>query len=339
MASGHETLIPQAKMDRLNQVRKGAQPWTEDALAPIWACTGCRHCTVYCDHDNEPGLVLFAGRAEAQARGVGHAALTGYPDRFRNRDQRLVDDMRRSVDEERRSEDDLVGYWPGCDAIGKDPSSLTPALDVLERVTGATVKLVDGGQACAGYPLLAAGHPDAFRWHASKVATGLKGFRTVVMGCSACVYTLRASYPAEGISLSTEIVSLPEMLARAVTSVPERRDKKPVYYHDPCYLARYEGVIDEPRQVLSRVADVRELSWSGTDTECCGGAGLLPKTMPEVADAMARRRLRELTRGGGGTVVTSCPTCAFMLRSNAPDGVEVKTLVQVLAEAVLDGAG
>lgn len=348
-ASGHETFIPQAKMDRLNQVRKGHAPWTADSTEPLWACTGCRHCTVYCDHGNEPGLVLLAGRAEATARGAGHPALAGYPERFRRRDQRLVAEMREQVDAGRRSDDALVGFWPGCDAIDKAPNDIDAALRVLEHLSGDTtpdqpasgpvrlpVKMVDIGQACAGAPLLAAGHTDEFRWHAGKVATGLKGFRTVVVGCATCVHAMRAWYPAEGVLVGPEILSVPEFLARSIARLPEARDKKIVYYHDPCTLARHVGVIEEPRQILSRIAEVRELGWSGKDTECCGGGGLLPKTMPDVADAMARRRLREVARGGGGTVVTACPTCAFMLKRNAPDGVDVKPLVELLAKALAD---
>lgn len=337
-ASGHETFIPQAKMDRLNQARKGNVPWEPESVDPIWACTGCRHCTVYCDHGNEPGLVLMSGRAEAMARGAGHKALQNYPGRFRGREQRLVEQLRVHVPDDRRSDDALVGFWPGCDAIDKEPGDLLPALDMLAHVGGVPVAMVDLGQACGGYPLLAAGQPDAFRWHASKVAAGLKRFRTVVMGCSACVYTLRVSYPAEGLDMKTEILSAPEFLARSLRSLPERREKKVVYYHDPCFLARYAGVIEEPRKVLARVAEVRELGWSGKDTECCGGAGLLPKTMPDVADSMARRRLRDVVRGGGGTVVTSCPTCVHMLRRNAPDGVEVRMLSDVLVEALAEDA-
>lgn len=333
-ASGRETFIPQAKMDRLNQARKGNVPWTADSLDPIWACTGCRHCTVYCEHDSEPGLVLLSGRAEATARGAGHPALAGYPERFRNRDQRLVADLRERVSPERRADDALIGYWPGCDAIANVPADLDATLAVLERAAGSTVRVVDTGQACAGVPLLDAGYPAEFRWHAGKVATGLKGFRTVVVGCGACVHAMRAAYPAEGVLLATEILSVPELLARSTMHVPDVPEKPVVYYHDPCSLARHLGIIEEPREVLSRIAEVRELGWSGQDTECCGGGGLLPETMPDVADAMARNRLREVSRGGGGTVVTACPTCAFMLARNAPDGVEVRTLSEMLAEAM-----
>lgn len=339
-ASGRETVIPQAKMARLNMLRKGEAPWTFEASEPIWACSGCRHCTTYCLHDNEPGLVLLSGRAEATAKGAGHPNLVDYPDRFRNRDERLAKQLKDTVPRELLDEDALVGFWPGCDAIDKGGDDITAALDLFKRSGADHVRVVDAEQACAGYPLLAAGHPDMFRWHAARVANSLKRFRTVIVNCSACVYAMRALYPAEGVTLSTEVLALAEFLAQSAPRL--RSDKKPekkrVYYHDPCYLARYAGVLDAPRRVLAQVADVREFGWSRQDTECCGGGGLLPKTMPDVADAMARKRLRDISGRGGGTVVTSCATCAFMLKRNAPTGVTVYDLPTAVVKLTADPA-
>ena len=330
-AAGRETWIPQAKMDRLNLLRRDRAAWTSESADPLWACTGCRHCTMYCDHGNEPGLVLLAGRAEAVARGAGHPALAGYADRFRNRDERLAKQAR-DLFPGRFAEDGQVGFWPGCDAIDKGDRDVAAALTVFEAVGADHVKLVDALQACAGYPLLAAGYPDLFRWHAGKVAKALRRFRTVVINCSACLYTLRAQYPGEGVTMPTEILSLAEFLAQSAARLPRPRTRRTVYYHDPCYLARYSGVIEPPRRVLGQVAEVRELSWSRTDTECCGGAGVLPKTMPAVADAMARRRLSEVAAQGGGMVVTSCATCTFMLKRNAPRSVEVADLASAVVQ-------
>jgi fumarate reductase (CoM/CoB) subunit B len=327
-ASGRETFIPQAKMDRLNWLRRDRLPWTAENADPLWACTGCRHCTVYCDHGNEPGLVLLAGRASAVARGAGHPALAGYGDRFRARDERLTARATEMFTGARFAEEGDVGFWPGCDAIDKGASDVAAALAMFERLA-LDVPLVEAPQACGGYPLLAAGYPDLFRWHAAKVATALRRFRTVVINCSACRYTMRAQYAGEGIAMPTEILSLAEYLARA--KIPPAATRRAVYYHDPCHHARYAGIVEEPRRVLEQVADVRELAWCKGDTECCGGAGMLPKTMPAVADQMARRRLAEVAAHGGGTVVTSCATCTFMLRRNAPAGVEVQDLPTALA--------
>jgi len=336
-ASGREHYTPQAKMDRLNQLRRGHLPWTDKMSDPLYACTGCRQCTTQCLHGNEPGLVLLAGRAAANARGAGHPALAGYPERFRSREQRLVGLLRDHLPADRFAESAAVGFWPGCDAIDKGLDDIDAALRLFDQAGGSGIAVVAAGQACAGYPLLAAGLIDMFRWQAARVAAALKPYPTVVLNCSACVYTMRAQYAAEGVELSSEILSLAEFLARLDRRrnepVADRCALRAVYYHDPCYLARYVGVLDEPREVLSRVADVRELAGAGVETECCGGAGLLPKTMPEVADAMARARLRQVAARGGGTVVTSCATCAFMLKRNAPSGVVVQDLASIVAGA------
>lgn len=338
-ASGRETWIPQQKMAALNGLRRGERPWTAEATDALWACTGCRQCTNYCEHGVEPAQVLFAGRAEAVSRSVAHPAIADYPDRFRAREARLARDLRERVPAERFAEDAVVGFWPGCDAVDKQAADIGKALALFDRFGLDHVRLVDASSTCGGYPLLAAGFLDMFRWHARKVAAELERYRTVVMNCSACTFALRSLYPAEGIQLNTEVLHLSELLAQSTERLARgdavaRADRRPVYYHDPCYLARHSGIIEAPRRVLARFAEVREFEWSREDTECCGGAGVLPKTMPDVADDMARRRLSEIARKGGGTVVTSCATCAFMLRRNAPSGVKVRDLPAAVDELI-----
>jgi Fe-S oxidoreductase len=329
-ASGRETYIPQVKMDRMNQLRLGRGAWTAESTDPLWACTGCRHCTMYCDHGNEPGLVLLTGRAAAVSRGTPHPALAGYSERFRARELRLTAQLAAAFPD-RLATSGEIGYWPGCDAIDKGAADIGAALGLFERVGLDDVKLIEAPQACAGYPLLAAGHRDLFRWHAGRVATSLRGFRKVAINCSACLYALRAQYPAEGVNVRAEIVSLADLLAPAASNLACPLTRRSVYYHDPCYHARYNGVVEQPRRALSQLAEVRELAWNRTDTECCGGGGLLPKTMPLVADQMSKRRLAEVHAAGGGMVVTSCATCAFMLSRNAPPSVEVANLATAMA--------
>jgi Fe-S oxidoreductase len=331
-ASGVETFVPQAKMAALAQIRKGNEAWTPPATEPLWACTGCRQCTSYCAHGVEPGKILFSGRAEATKRGAGHAALAGYADRFRAREERLAKSAKTTLPKEKFAEEARVGVWPGCDAIDKGAADVRAQLTLLERAGAEHARLVDAERVCGGYPLLAAGLPEAFRWHAERVAVELARFRTVVMTCSACVHTLRTLYAAEGVTLSTEILHITEYLASMSERIPRAAAPERAWYHDPCYLARWANVMEPPRRLLSRVADVKDFGWSHGDTECCGGAGMLPKTMPAVADAMARRRLREVAAEGGGTVVTSCGTCKHMLARNAPAGVEVRDLIEFVEE-------
>jgi Fe-S oxidoreductase len=193
------------------------------------------------------------------------------------------------------------------------------------------VKLVEAPQACAGYPLLAAGHKDLFRWHAGRAATAMRGFKKVAINCSACLYAIRQQYAAEGVQVRAEVVALADVLAPAAANLACQLQRKSVYYHDPCYHARYNDVVETPRKALAQLVEVREFGWSKQDTECCGGGGLLPKTMPAIADQMSKRRLSEVHAQGGGMVVTSCATCTFMLQRNAPASVEVVNLATAMA--------
>ncbi|MGC4117898.1 MAG: hypothetical protein QM765_25795, partial [Myxococcales bacterium] len=71
------------------------------------------------------------------------------------------------------------------------------------------------------------------------------------------------------------MISLAELLApgRRRPRLPDQQEvgllRRPLLCR-----ARYNG-IDQPRRALSQLVEVRELSWSKRDTECCGGGGLL----------------------------------------------------------------
>src|SRR4029450_13203290 len=47
-----------------------------------------------------------------------------------------------------------------------------------------------------------------------------------------------------------------------------------VTFHDPCYLARYNDTVAEPREVLTRIgARPFEMANSGNTGFCCGAGG------------------------------------------------------------------
>src|SRR5262249_972789 len=145
---------------------------------------------------------------------------------------------------------------------------------------------------------------------------------------------LREVYPREGISVRPEVSHLVEFLETFSGSLPQlHTGRQPALYHDPCYLGRIGGVYEGPRRLLARVADVKEFSRNRAESECSGGGGLVPKTMPTTARDMARRRLREVAASGAARVVTACPTCKKQL-ARAGQGIEVVDLVTFLARSL-----
>lgn len=90
-----------------------------------------------------------------------------------------------------------------------------------------------------------------------------------------------------------------------------------VTYHDPCYLGRYNGIYDPPRELLKSIYKIElvEMRRSRQNSPCCGGGScnfLRNKTMASVS------RVRDAVETGADILAVSCPVCLNMLE----DGVK-----------------
>lgn len=104
-----------------------------------------------------------------------------------------------------------------------------------------------------------------------------------------------------------------------------------VVVHDSCVFARYEGVVDEPRELLAAAGiTVHEPEYAGRQTWCCGGP--VESLYPAKAAANARKRVEQL-RAVAPEAVTMCPMCFVNLSSAAGDTMRVKDISRYLREA------
>jgi glycolate oxidase iron-sulfur subunit len=81
-------------------------------------------------------------------------------------------------------------------------------------------------------------------------------------------------------------------------------------FHDPCHLARGQGIRSAPRQLLEGAGTFVELEESDS---CCGGAGTFHLDHPEAASRILDRKRNNIERTGAGIVVTACPGCLIQL--------------------------
>jgi Fe-S oxidoreductase len=120
----------------------------------------------------------------------------------------------------------------------------------------------------------------------------------------------------EEAGMTVQIEHHSELLARHKMRLPVLADDKreTVVYHDPCYLGRYRGVYDEPREVLARAVDVLEAPRNREKSFCCGAGGGQMFLGEEKGTRINVARATELAATGATTVAAACPFCASMFR-------------------------
>ncbi len=105
-----------------------------------------------------------------------------------------------------------------------------------------------------------------------------------------------------------------------------------VVVHDSCVFARYEDVIEAPRQLLATAGvTVREPVQSRKLTWCCGGPA--ESLYPQKAAAVATQRVEQL-RAVAPDCVTMCPICLVNLRKSANGTLTVRDISEYLAASL-----
>jgi Fe-S oxidoreductase len=313
--------------------REALSPWGKVSLAALSGaapgppvaeafagCTGCLRCQQYCAHANDVPRVLYAARASSVRAGTALAAWTSTAERFRAaghaEDVDLLAVHRAvSAGETAASRSRPAMLFAGCDALSQGGDLARAALAVA-RELGAPLGLAPETALCCGLKLVEAGHPDEFAAHAARVR-GIFGPAPVnlIFLTPGCARAARERWPA--LPPGSRVEHVTTYLARALASRGARAERPPlpisVTWHDPCELSRGLAEVTAPRALLAAaVEEVREPIRTGVDTSCCGAAGLLPRSLPEVAASIASLRRTELD-ACGAKPVTASPACASAL--------------------------
>jgi Fe-S oxidoreductase len=178
------------------------------------------------------------------------------------------------------------------------------------------------------------GVDDVFAAHARRVWQVLKsnGVKRVVTVDPHTTNMLRHVYREIIPEYDIEVKSYLEALAEAGIE-PATRLAGDVVVHDSCVYARYEDVVDQPRQLLSKTGlHLKEIENGGRLTHCCGGP--IESLFPKKAKAIAETRVKQLEASGCNKVVSMCPICLVNLQHAVNgNGTQVNDISDYLYDA------
>ena len=152
---------------------------------------------------------------------------------------------------------------------------------------------------------------------------------------------LRNEYPALGVSYP--VWHYTELLAKLLEegAIRVRPLGHRVTYHDPCYLARYNGVVEAPRRILRALGcELVEMPRNGADTFCCGaGGGRIWMGDGLFTERPSESRISEALRLGVGQFVVACPKDMTMFSDavktvGADDRLVVRDITLLVQEAI-----
>ncbi|MER0070983.1 (Fe-S)-binding protein [Corynebacterium sp. KPL2850] len=311
----------------------------------LWSCTNCGACVDQCPTDIEHiDHIADLRRFKVLAESDFPSELTGLFKNIENKGNpwgRNNSERRAWIDEARADgievpiigEDDAdfsdMEYllWVGCaGAYDDNGRRTTRAVVDLLHTAGVKFGVLSTGETCTGDPARRAGNEFLFQMMAQQNVETLnnafegvpKGQRKIITTCPHCFNTIRNEYPDfDGhfdVFHHTQLLNrlVREKLLQPVPRTPENR--KPITYHDPCFLGRHNKVFDPPRELLEATGvELREMDKSRDEAFCCGAGGARMFMEEKLGSRINEFRTEQALETGAEEIATGCPFCNVMM--------------------------
>jgi Fe-S oxidoreductase len=302
----------------------------------IWNCTTCYACQEVCPVYIEPMVKLIEMRRSlvmerASIPETGEGALKcletrGHPWRGTTLSRT---DWAEGLEVKMLADDSDVDvlFWVGCtEALEERSTRVAQAIARILKMAGVNFGILGTEETCCGDPARRLGNEYLFQMQAQQNIELWHnyGIKKIVTGCPHCYHTLKHEYPQFGGHF--EVVHHSEMIAGLIKEGKLGGIKGMtgrVTYHDSCYLGRYNGIYDAPRQVLHGLDGVRlvEMGMNMEYSFCCGaGGGHLWLEEQKAGERINEMRTEQALSTGAEIIATACPYCLQMFE----DGIQTK---------------
>jgi Fe-S oxidoreductase/nitrate reductase gamma subunit len=303
-------------------------------LHELWACTNCLYCQENCSASIEhvPKVIQMRQyKVLTEADFAPELQLT-----FRNIENNsnpwgigshLRADWAKELGIPTLAEDPNVEYlfYVGCagsfDDRGKKVST---AFAKILKAAGVSFGILGTEEGCCGDSAMRGGNEYLYQTLAQANIEVMKGYnvKKIIATCPHGYNALKKDYPHFGGEFEvwhhTEIIA--DLIARGKIVL-----KKPVdglfTYHDSCFLGRYNGIYDQPRNILKAVPGLKltEMERNLAKSFCCGAGGARMWMEEDIGERINNMRTDQAIAAGADRIAVGCPFCLTMLTDGIKD--------------------
>jgi Fe-S oxidoreductase len=333
-------------LDEVKPIVRDDSPVTFDVL---WSCTTCRACEDICPVNIEHLDFIIETRKhqvlmeanfpaemqetftnlENQANPWGFAA-DSRADWAKGMDVPLMTD----------NPDADILYFVGCAGSFDDRGKkIAKAMARVLQRAGVNFAILGPEEACNGDMARRAGNEYLAQMLMQQNAEVLNQYKPkrILSGCPHCYNILKNEYGQ--FDAAYPVVHHSEFLLdlfRQGRLKANGRDLGRITFHDSCYLGRWNGIYDAPRELLGKISgdgNLVEMPRQSSKGFCCGAGGARMFMEETIGRRINIDRAQEAKDSGAVTVAAACPFCATMLGDGLMD-IESEQAVRDIAEII-----
>ncbi len=223
-----------------------------------------------------------------------------------------------------------IALFAGCAQDFIYPEQLKAAVEIFAKYNIAVDFPM--GQSCCGLPLEMMGQRKASVAVAQQNIMAFESYQydAIITLCASCASHLKHTYAEileedsqKDSAIQMRCTSFVEKIIDFSSFVYNKLELKAedfnkssekVTYHASCHLCRGLGVIEEPRTLISSVA---EYVPSKEEDVCCGFGGSYSMKFPSISKNLLAMKLENAKQTGATRLVVDCPGCVMQIRGGA----------------------
>ncbi|SDZ44740.1 Fe-S oxidoreductase [Evansella caseinilytica] len=327
----------------------------------LWACTTCRNCEDQCPVMNEHVdkiidmrryLVLTEGKMDPEAqRAITNIERQGNPWGINRKERENWREASEDIDiptvkemKKRGEAFDYLFFVGSMGSFDKRSQKIAQTFAKIMNEAGVKFAILGNREKNSGDTPRRIGNEFLFQELAAANIQEFEksGVKRIVTIDPHAYNTLKNEYPDFG--LEAEVFHHTELIFTWLKEgrlKPVKEVNETIVYHDSCYLGRYNGVYDAPREILKAIPGVQlvEMERNRENGMCCGAGGGMMWTEENTGIRVNEARTEQALAVSPSVIGSACPYCLTMLNDGTKakevaENVETLDIVEILEKSL-----